>query len=109
MVVVVDDPRDHGLGLRIVLQVVLVTSYEYDDAGRQDAVVAPAGIVTDTEYDDRAAAAPEAIALSGFEEERREIEAALAGEESRPREDLLTMYGRSSERRVGHREFLRHL
>ena len=57
MIVVVDDPRDHGLGLRIVLQVVLVTSYEYDDAGRQDTVVAPAGIVTDTEYDDRAAAA----------------------------------------------------
>ena len=34
--------------------------------------------------------------LSSFEDQYKEVEAALAGEESRPREDLLVMYGRSS-------------
>ena len=38
----------------------------------------------------------EALDLSGFENEVRQIEADLQGEESRPREDLLAMYGRSA-------------
>ena len=38
----------------------------------------------------------DALDLSGFENEVRQIEADLQGEESRPREDLLAMYGRSA-------------
>ncbi|MCP4592422.1 MAG: tetratricopeptide repeat protein [bacterium] len=43
-----------------------------------------------------AAASAGADDLSGFEDQCREIEAGLAGEESRPRENLLVMYGRAS-------------